>query len=129
MLFLMIIVESIYYLYNRLYNFVQMYVTHTIFIFLFRIFIILSVYQCEHRDLSLILRVQPLDDLINMIYIENNLESNNDNDKGKNIYINNSEISYYKTYDLFYFYIPYAFKVYFKYWLPRSRRDSRQFDF
>lgn len=125
----MIIVESIYYLYNRLYNFVQMYVTHTIFIFLFRIFIILSVYQCEHRDLSLILRVQPLDDLINMIYIENNLESNNDNDKGKNIYINNSEISYYKTYDLFYFYIPYAFKVYFKYWLPRSRRDSRQFDF
>lgn len=129
MLFLMIIVESIYYLYNRLYNFVQMYVTHTIFIFLFRIFIIFSVYQCEHRDLSLILRVQPLDDLINMIYIENNLESNNDNDKGKNIYINNSEISYYKTYDLFYFYIPYAFKVYFKYWLPRSRRDSRQFDF
>lgn len=125
----MIIVESIYYLYNRLYNFVQMYVTHTIFIFLFRIFIILSVYQCEHRDLSLILRVQPLDDLINMIYIENNLESNNDNDKGKNIYINNSEISYYKTYDLLYFYIPYAFKVYFKYWLPRSRRDSRQFDF
>lgn len=125
----MIIVESIYYLYNRLYNFVQMYVTHTIFIFLFRIFIILSVYQCEHRDLSLILRVQPLDDLINMIYIENNLESNNDNDKGKNIYINNSEISYYKTYDLLYFYIPYAFKVYFKYWLSRSRRDSRQFDF